>query len=265
MSSPKPSDLPKRRRVDGIRLEPLAPRLRQCRDDMRKILEMVEGDTRERTSTQQKLLEAEKRIAADERRLQELEADLAKATNSDWQREREELLTQLGDLKREKALQDEEFARIQSRLEHKTDELHRQKEAQAAEIQALRQQLDESENKDLLRVQHIENLHRIQRRATQDKNDVLETLETAIEESRRQAVEAKSETAATRKQMEELLKEMSEQVMAAEARGRDMQMKELRGLQPRAVLSLIGPGQPARPSPAQQPQRSVWGNWFGQA
>ncbi|KAF8903606.1 hypothetical protein CPB85DRAFT_1255655 [Mucidula mucida] len=223
----------------------LAPRIKLCRDEMRRIADIVSEQNKERAATEAKLLAAEQKAAEDRRRIEELEALVTQAwqnrsTSStypaampqSWEKEKEELYIQLGDLKREMAQEAEGYAHIQARLEAKTDELHREKAAQAEEIERLQQQLELAAQKEALHTKRLENIQRLQRKATKDRNDVLETLEVGLDEAR-------NEAAACRKQMDEVLQETEKQIAAAEVRGRDAQLKELRALSPRAMLSFL--------------------------
>lgn len=236
----------------------------QCREEVKKIAERVGAGRKERASMKEALAEAERKAVEARRRIEELEALVAQAWQQrgtpgpsitvakpqTWEKEKEELFIQLGDLKREKAREAEEYTHIQSRLEAKTDELHRQAAQQAEEIQRLREQVEQATQRESLHTKRIENMQRIQRKATRDRNDVLETLEAGLDEAR-------NEAAACKRQMEDVLNETQQQISAAEVRGREAQLKELRALSPRAMLSFLTYPQQSRPS-------GVWG-WLGSA
>ncbi len=259
------STLEPERKAKALSSPPLlAPRIKLCRDEMRRIADIVSEQNKERAATEAKLLAAEQKAAEDRRRIEELEALVTQAwqnrsTSStypaampqSWEKEKEELYIQLGDLKREMAQEAEGYAHIQARLEAKTDELHREKAAQAEEIERLQQQLELAAQKEALHTKRLENIQRLQRKATKDRNDVLETLEVGLDEAR-------NEAAACRKQMDEVLQETEKQIAAAEVRGRDAQLKELRALSPRAMLSFLTYPQ------QQQRQGGMWG-WLGSA
>ncbi|KAF9041021.1 hypothetical protein BDZ89DRAFT_1209151 [Hymenopellis radicata] len=258
----RPATKPERKALKASAPPLLAPRIKLCRDEMRRILDMVTEENKERAATQDKLLAAEKKAAEDRRRIEELEALVTQASRQNrgtsqstypqsWEKEKEALYIQLGDLKREMAQEAEGYAHIQARLEAQADALQRENAAQAEETQRLQQQLELAAQKEALHTKRLENMQRLQRKATKDRNDVLETLEAGLDEAR-------NEAAACRKQVDEVLQETEKQIAAAEVRGRDAQLKELRALSPRAMLSFLTYSQ------QQQRQGGMWG-WLGSA
>ncbi|KAK0469591.1 uncharacterized protein EV420DRAFT_1495529 [Desarmillaria tabescens] len=213
----------------------LAPRIEQCHREMKKVTGMISD----------RLKEANTKAADDQRRIEELQSLLAEArgaaelSNSRAGAQEDEirdLRRQLEDLQRERA-QDSVTQFHLARVEQQADGLREEKEKQARELEALRAALEDSRKKEVSRSRQIEDAQKLHRRATHDRTQVLEILEARLDEARREVLDI-------RKQMEELLLETESRISEAENRGRQLQLRDLRALSPKAMWAFLGFQQP---------------------
>lgn len=222
-------------RKDAGQTSKLGPRIEQCHREMKKVTGMISD----------RLKEANRKAADDQRRIEELQSLLADARGTAERSNRRagaqenevrDLRRQLEDLQRERAQESMTQFHL-ARTEQQADGLREEKEKQAKELEALRAALEDSRKKEISRTKQIEDAQRLHRRATNDRTQVLEILETRLDEARREVLDV-------RKQMEELLLETERRISEAENRGRQLQLRDLRALSPKAMFAFLGFQQP---------------------
>ncbi|KAK0193961.1 hypothetical protein F5146DRAFT_1221498 [Armillaria mellea] len=218
-------------RNDIGRPSKLGPRIEQCHREMKKVTGMISD----------RLKEANTKAVADQRRIEELQSVLAEARGAAelsssrmgvQEDELKDLRRQLEDLQRERAQESVTQFHL-AKVEQQADGLKEENEKQARELEALRAALEDSRKKEVSRSRQIEDAQRLHRRATHDRTQVLEVLEARLDEARREVLD-------TRKHMEELLLETESRISEAENRGRQLQLRDLRALSPKAMFAFLG-------------------------